>query len=112
MSYGLPRAPICSALKEGRHVLGLINLGNVVQARRACPASVTVLLDAPIEVLRSRLLARGGHDDGQISERLRNAGTVSTHMSYYDYVIRNDQPLQAAAADLEKIMDAYTFSTP
>src|SRR3954469_22276197 len=66
MSYGLPWAEAFTPLMEGRAALGVINLGNVEWVKMLVPEAVTVLVDASLETIRRRLIARGVNSQEQI----------------------------------------------
>jgi guanylate kinase len=90
MSYGLPWVEAFLPLLEGRHGLAVINLGNVRHVKALLPEAVTILVDAPLDTIRQRLIARGVNTPEQIKERLTNAGRVEAYRPFYDYVVRND----------------------
>src|SRR6185436_17448230 len=91
MSYGLPWAEAMVPLLEKRHALGVINLGNVEYAKALLPEAVTVLVDASLETIRQRLVARGVNTQEQIDERLGNAARVQEFRKFYDYVVTNEE---------------------
>ena len=91
MSYGLPWAEAIMPLLEGRPALGVINLGNVESVKTLFPEAVTVLVDASLETIRRRLLARGVNTQEQIDERLGNAARVQEFRKFYDYVVTNEE---------------------
>jgi len=91
MSYGLPWAEALMPLLQGRPALGVINLGNVEYVKALLPEAVTVLVDASLETIRKRLLARGVNTEEQIDERLGNAARVQEFRKFYDYVVTNEE---------------------
>ena len=91
MSYGLPWAEAFSPLLEGRSALGVINLGNVEYVKALLPEAVTILVDASLETIRRRLIARGVNTQEQIDERLSNAARVQHYRRFYDYVVTNEE---------------------
>jgi len=91
MSYGLPWVEAFTPLLDGRSALGVINLGNVEHVKALVPEAVTVLVDASLETIRRRLLARGLNTREQIDERLANAARVQTYRKFYDYVVTNEE---------------------
>jgi len=90
MSYGLPVEPVEAALAAGKTAFCLIDLGTVDQIRRHWPHCTSILLYAPVEQLRGRLLARGGHTTEQVEERLGNASLVWAKRTLYDQVLMNE----------------------
>jgi guanylate kinase len=91
MSYGLPWAEAFAPLLEGRPALGVINLGNVEHVKALLPEAVTILVDASLDTIRHRLVARGVNTTEQIEERLGNARRVRDFRGFYDYVITNEE---------------------
>ena len=91
MSYGLPWAEAMMPLLQGRPALGVINLGNVEYVKALVPEAVTVLVDASLETIRRRLIARGVNTPEQIEERLGNAARVQEFRKFYDYVVTNEE---------------------
>lgn len=99
MSYGLPWAEAFEPLLAGRHGLAVINLGNVGMVRSLLPEAVTILVDARLETIRQRLIARGVNTPEQIEERLANAARVETYRPLYDHVVRNEDGTLKEAQD-------------
>jgi guanylate kinase len=91
MSYGLPWAEAFTPLLDGRAALGVINLGNVEHVKTLLPEAVTVLVDASLETIRRRLVARGMNTPEQIEERLGNAAGVPSYRKFYDFVVTNEE---------------------
>jgi guanylate kinase len=91
MSYGLPWAEAFAPLVEGRPALGVINLGNVEFVKALLPEAVTILVDASLDTIRRRLIARGVNTTEQIEERLTNAARVQDFRGFYDYVVSNQE---------------------
>jgi guanylate kinase len=91
MSYGLPWAEAFAPLLEGRQAVGVINLGNVEYVKALLPEAVTILVDASLETIRRRLIARGVNTPEQIDERLSNAARVQHYRRFYDYVVTNEE---------------------
>ena len=91
MSYGLPWAEAFTPLLDGRAALGVINLGNVEYVKALVPEAVTILVDASLETIRRRLIARGLNTQEQIDERLSNAARVQNYRKFYDFVVTNEE---------------------
>ena len=107
MSYGLPWAEAFMPLLEGRSALGVINLGNVEYVKALLPEAVTVLVDASLETIRRRLVARGVNTPEQIDERLGNAARVQEFRKFYDYVVTNEEgALTEAEAYLRNLISS------
>ena len=91
MSYGLPWVEAFTPLLDGRSALGVINLGNVEYVKALLPEAVTILVDASLETIRRRLIARQVNTPEQIDERLANAARVQNYRKFYDYVVTNEE---------------------
>jgi len=105
MSYGLPWAEAFAPLLEGRPALGVINLGNVEHVKKLVPEAVTILVDASLDTIRHRLVARGVNTSEQIEERLANAARVQDFRKFYDHVVTNEEGgLGAAEAKLRQLI--------
>jgi guanylate kinase len=112
MSYGLPWAEAFSPLLEGRSALGVINLGNVEYVKALLPEAVTILVDASLETIRRRLIARGVNTPEQIDERLSNAARVQHYRRFYDYVVTNEEGvLNEAEAFLRGVVTSRAHHT-
>jgi len=107
MSYGLPWAEAFMPLLDGRPALGVINLGNVEYVKALVPEAVTVLVDASLETIRRRLVARGVNTPEQIDERLGNAARVQEFRKFYDYVVTNEE---GALTEAESYLRNLIFS--
>jgi guanylate kinase len=111
MSYGLPWAEAFAPLLEGRAALGVINLGNVEHVKALVPEAVTILVDASLDTIRRRLIARGVNNQEQIDERLGNAARVQGFRKFYDYVVTNeDGILHEAEAFLRQLIESRSSS--
>jgi guanylate kinase len=55
------------------------------------PEAVTILVDASLDTIRHRLIARGVNTPEQIEERLSNAARVQNYRKFYDYVVTNEE---------------------
>jgi adenylate cyclase class 2 len=99
MSYGLPWAEASAPLMEGRHAMGVINLGNVRHVKSVLPEAVTILVDASQQTIRQRLISRGVNTPEQIEERLANAARVEAYRPLYDYVVVNEDGTLREAED-------------
>jgi len=107
MSYGLPWVEAFTPLLEGRPALGVINLGNVEYVKALLPEAVTILVDASLETIRRRLIARQVNTPEQIDERLANAARVQNYRKFYDYVVTNEEGvLNEAEAFLRNLISS------
>ena len=113
MSYGLPWAEAFAPLLEGRPALGVINLGNVEHVKTLVPEAVTILVDASLDTIRRRLIARGLNTTEQIDERLSNAARVENFRGFYDHVVTNEEGgLDQAEARLRGLIASRAATSP
>jgi ribose 1,5-bisphosphokinase len=73
LSYGIPLG-VDPVLASGRHVLANMSRQAIGAARARFRPFLALVITAPVEVLASRLAARGREDAAAIAERLRSAG--------------------------------------
>lgn len=110
MSYGLAWKQTISPVLEGKNVLGIINLGNIVHVKKYFPEAITILIDAPEETIKRRLICRGVNKKDQIEERLGNARSVRLYKNFYDYIVDNDDNmLQNAELLIKNIIKQITY---
>ena len=92
-------------LSHKKIMLGVINLGNVQHVKMLVPEAVTILVDASLDTIRHRLIARGVNTAEQIEERLSNAARVQDFRTLYDHVVTNEEGgLAAAEAKLRQLI--------
>ncbi|MGI9498504.1 MAG: phosphonate metabolism protein/1,5-bisphosphokinase (PRPP-forming) PhnN [Geminicoccaceae bacterium] len=72
--YGIPKTAE-QALEDGRSVVVNVSRQLLDQARRRWPAVRIVLVSAPREVLRARLVTRGRETAQEVQKRLDRAGS-------------------------------------
>jgi len=96
--YGTPRAPIDSALAQGRTVLLEIDLQGARQVRAAEPSATLVFLLPPSwDELVDRLIGRGTEGDEERARRLKTAKVELASQNEFDYRVVNDDVARAAA---------------
>lgn len=97
--YGTPRAPIESALNDGRTVLLEIDLQGARQVRRSMPDAMLVFLLPPSwDELVNRLVGRGTENAEERARRLKTARRELAAQPEFDYLVVNENV--AAAADV------------
>ena len=104
--YGTPVEPVDARVREGKVVVLDVDVQGGASVRRVRPDAITVFVYPPsLDALRSRLESRATDSPEVIEERLRNAPAELAQMSYYRYVIMNDD-LERAVATLVAIHDS------
>lgn len=104
--YGLPNN-IKSAVENGKIVIANISRELVGQANQLFGQLFVVEINAPIEILRKRLVNRGREDTAHVEERLERATlpiNLPKHVAYR--YIDNSQDVKVAAETLLKILRA------
>ena len=101
--YGTPRAPLLTALSEGRVVLLDIEVQGALQVKERLPEALLVFLEPPDPAeLERRLRARGTDDEDAIRRRLATAAVELTARERFDVVVVNDD----LAACVERVLGA------
>jgi guanylate kinase len=91
-AYGTPRAPVETALAEGRDVVFDIDWQGHQQLRAKLPADVVSVFVLPpnLAALRSRLVGRAGDHGDEIERRMRVATEEIRHWQAFDNVVVNE----------------------
>lgn len=102
--YGTPRAPIDSALAEGKSVLLEIDLQGARSVRKVMPEAVLVFLLPPTwEELVRRLTGRGTEDLADQHRRLETAKVELAAQDEFDYRVVNSE-VHSAAQEVVDLM--------
>jgi guanylate kinase len=106
-SYGTPRAPVETALSEGRDVLFDIDWQGTQQLReKAGPDVVSVFILPPSAAdLEKRLHTRAQDSDEVIRGRMDRASHEMSHWAEYDYIVVNEN-VDYAFAEVQSILKA------
>ncbi|MFZ1725197.1 MAG: guanylate kinase [Albidovulum sp.] len=105
--YGSPRAPVETAMAEGRDTLFDIDWQGGQQVKQAMSHDVVSIFILPpsIAELERRLRQRGQDSDDVIAGRMAKSEAEISHWAEYDYVLINDD-LDQAENDLKTILMA------
>jgi guanylate kinase len=105
--YGSPRAPVETAMAEGRDTLFDIDWQGGQQVKQAMGHDVVSIFILPpsIAELERRLRDRGQDSDAVIAGRMAKSEAEISHWAEYDYVLINDD-LDQAENDLKTILMA------
>jgi guanylate kinase len=102
--YGTPAQPARLAMAEGFCVILVIDVQGGFQVRQQVPGVLLVFVQPPsMEVLESRLRARGTDNDATIERRLTNAWREIEMAAGYDVHVINDE-LEPAVERLAAIL--------
>lgn len=106
--YGSPRAPVESAMAEGRDTLFDVDWQGGQQIRNSALGKDAVsvfILPPSIGELDRRLRSRGQDSDAVIAGRMAKSRDEISHWAEYDYVLINDDA-DRTFADLRAIVTA------
>jgi guanylate kinase len=111
-AYGTPRAPVETALTEGRDVVFDIDWQGHRQLREKLPADVVSVFVLPpnIAALRARLIGRAGDRGEEIERRMRLACDEIRHWVDFDHVVVNED-LAAATETVRAVLHAARSAT-
>ena len=109
--YGTPVGPVKEKLNNGKIVFLIIEVEGGENVKKIFPECVKIFVIPPsMEVLEKRLRGRGTDKDEIIKERLRIAKTELQRATEYDYIVENDD-LVDAVEDIKKIIRAEQLKT-
>lgn len=104
--YGTPKAPVDNWLNENKVVVLKIEVQGADNIRKLYPNAVSIFLTPPNkQVLEERLRNRGSEDDEDVRRRLDIACRELERICEYDYVVINDD-LMDAVRDVKTIIFA------
>ena len=105
--YGTPAEPVRQAMADGFCVILVIDVQGGFQVRQKVPGVLLVFVQPPsLEVLESRLRARGTDDEATIERRLANARREIEMAAGYDVHVINDE-LDRAVDELAAILEQH-----
>jgi len=95
--YGTPKAYIETKLSEGKEVIMEIEVQGALQVREKMPDAVFIFIVPPSkQALIDRLYKRGTEKNEDIRKRLEKAEREYNLAYKYDYIVVNDDVLNAA----------------
>lgn len=104
--YGTPSRYVEQRRAAGKHVLLDIEVQGASQVRSRIQDAITIFVIPPsLEVLRQRLRDRGTDSDTVVQNRLKRARAEYKEANFYDYIVINDDP-DEAAHELDSIITA------
>ena len=95
--YGTPLDKVEEKLSSGKEVVLEIEVQGALQVRSKCPDAVFIFLGPPSkQALYDRLHSRGTESEEKIKERVEKANKEFELAYKYDYIVINDDVLNAA----------------
>ena len=108
--YGTPRANMAK-LQQGEDLVLEIDTQGASKIREELNDGVLIFIRPPsLEVLQGRLQTRGGDSEEAMQARLYNAQKELDQMSWYDYIVVNDD-IEEATRQLASIIIAERCKT-
>ena len=102
--YGTSKEMVLKKMNEGINVFSEIDVNGAKNIKKLFPDAVLIYIAPPsIDVLRERLIGRGTESIEKINERLAIANEEMKEISFYDYVVINDD-LERATNEVRKII--------
>ena len=105
--YGSPRREVERTLDDGKDVILEIDVqGGLSVKKRMADAVLVFVCPSDLSLLRQRLVGRNTDAPDIIEKRLRNARNELSKLSEYNYIVFNDDRLDAAVTALDRIVEA------
>ena len=106
--YGVPRAQVRQALREGKDVILKVDVQGAATVRRLAPESVSIfMMPDSYDELTSRLTGRMSENSPEIELRLNAAREEMAQIQQFDYrVVNRDNKLDQATAEIDAIIAA------
>lgn len=102
--YGTSKKVVLEKMEEGINVFSEIDVNGAHNIKKIFPDALLIYIAPPsIDVLRERLIARGTEDMEKINQRLEIAKKELEEISFYDYVVVNDD-LEKATKEVKDII--------
>lgn len=94
--YGTPKSYVQEQIEQGNDVILEIEVQGALKVKEKFPEAVFIFLAPPsMEELKNRIVGRGTETDASITNRMNVAQEEIDMMEQYDYVVVNDEVLQA-----------------
>jgi guanylate kinase len=105
--YGTPKAPVKSALREGRDILFDIDWQGTQQLHSAMGEDLVRIFILPPSMaeLERRLRERATDHEEVIADRMHRAASEISHWAEYDYVLVNDD-MEQCLTEVRTIVEA------
>ncbi|HEY5607960.1 MAG TPA: guanylate kinase [Alphaproteobacteria bacterium] len=97
--YGTPRAPVETALAQGRDVLFDIDWQGTQQVRQSARSDLVSVFILPpsADELARRLHRRASDPEDVVAARMAKASQEISHWAEYDYIVVNDEVAKSVA---------------
>ncbi|MCF6466437.1 guanylate kinase [Clostridium sp. Cult2] len=96
--YGTPRKFVLEQVENGEIVILEIDVQGALQVKKSYPEAVFIFLLPPsMSELKNRIKKRGTETEEDIDIRLKNAFKELEFVDEYDYIVINDEVMNAVA---------------
>ena len=110
--YGTPKKAVEQQLADGKDVILEIEMQGGLLVKKQFPDALLIFVTPPsAEELKNRLYGRGTEEEEEIRKRLYHAEEVASYMSYYNYLVINDQ-LDDAVTQIHTIISNEHSKVP
>jgi guanylate kinase len=89
--YGVTKKEMQRALSSNKPVIWKLDYKGAIAAKKLIPASVTILIDAPLEVIEKRIRRRDIATDEYVKIRLEYAKGWYENRDKFDYSVKNEE---------------------
>ena len=106
--YGVPRAHIRQALRDGKDVILKVDVQGAATVRQLAPESISIfMMPDSYDELASRLTGRMSENSPEVAVRLNAAREELAQIQQFDYrVVNRDNRLDQAVAEIDAIIAA------
>lgn len=109
--YGTPKAPVDSAINDGRDFILKIDVNGCASVKKLIPDVVCIFIMPPsVEILKKRLSRRGSETPEIFERRMKTAVNEMKCAVGYDYIVINDA-LDDAVKDVLDIINTDKLRT-
>ena len=109
--YGTPKAPVMSAIENGRDIFIEVDVNGAKQIKKKLPEIISIFIMPPsFNELKNRLIGRGTDDSEVVEARLQTALLEMGKAVDYDYIVVNGD-IQKAVGDMISILNSCRLKT-
>jgi len=103
--YGVTFEELKRVENSGKVGVWKIEYKGVIKAKELIPNIVAIFINAPLEVLESRIRRRDKADDAYVAERMEYTKEWLKYRHIYDYEVENTEgKLEQSVVNIEKII--------
>ncbi|MDR3215955.1 MAG: guanylate kinase [Clostridiaceae bacterium] len=104
--YGTPLSQITKSVEAGQDIILELDVKGTANLKSIFPDAVAIFLTAPsLAIVKKRLIERGTENSGEVALRIEQFKNEIKFMSFYDYLVINDD-IERCADDIITIIRA------